>query len=231
MTELLWKYMEERLQQRGYLPAILRHGPVITISREAGCGGNALAFELFRLIRLRCSPAEKGNWRLINKEVVQLAARKLEIPPEKIEYVFKAQERKLFDEMLAAMSSRYYKSDAQIRKTVVRVIQTFIEDGYVIIVGRGGVAFTRGKQNAINIFLKAPLEHRIKVICEREALSPGKALEVIQERDKERRLLVEHFYGKKTDHTLYDIIINTASWDKDQIVNTILFLMEQKKMI
>lgn len=231
MTELLWKYMEERLQQKGYLPVIQRHGPVVTISREYGCQANIIAGEVLKKIRQKVSKKESQWWRIVNKEVVQLAAKELEIPTDKIEYVFKAEEKKLFDEILEAFSTRYYKNDTTIRKTIMRVIRSIIDDGYVIMVGRGGVAFAREKDNAINIQLQAPREHRIKIISDKYKLNPLEAGALIDNTDKERRILIEHFFGKKTDPSIYDLIINTSTLSVEQVAGLIFYTMEEKNLI
>ncbi|MHC1706360.1 MAG: AAA family ATPase [Bacteroidales bacterium] len=231
MPELLWKYMEERLQEKGYLPVTQRHGPVVTISREYGCQANLIAEELIKKIRQRYSKPENQWWRIINKEIVTLAARELEISSERVESVFKAEQKRLFDEILEALSTKYYKNDTTIRKTIMRVIRAIIDDGYVVMVGRGGVAFSKDKENAINIQLQAPLEQRIKVIRQKFNLNPKEAMAMIDHTDKERSLLIEHFFGKTIDSTIYDLIINTGTINIHQVAEIIFHLMEEKRMI
>ncbi len=230
MSELLWKYMEERLQQKGYLPVNLRHGPVITLSREAGCAANPIARALLRLIQQE-RPAKEKQWKIVNKEIVHEAARELEISPDKISYVFKAEERKLLDEMLAALTSRYYKSDQRIRKTITGVIRRIIDDGYVIMVGRGGVAFTRGKTNTLNVFLQAPLEWRIRNVSEKYRIPYDKAAVMVAATDKERKLLTEHFQGKKVDPAIYDVIINVSSFSIEQTAELLYQMAKDKSLI
>ncbi|MCX6270796.1 MAG: cytidylate kinase-like family protein [Bacteroidetes bacterium] len=231
MSELLWKYMEERLQQKGYLPVIGRHGPVITISREAGCSANQIAGLVLQQIKSTHHDKDKHGWRIINKEIVQLAAKELEVTPDKIQYVFKAEEKKLLDEMLAALSSRYYKSDTVIRKTIMKVIKSIIDDGFVIMVGRGGVAFTKGRVNAVNVMLHAPLEWRVDNICRKYGTEKKKAGEMVKITDHERKLLIEHFYGSKTDYTIYDAVFNASTLSAEQIAGTIFALVWEKQMI
>jgi cytidylate kinase len=230
MPELLWKYMEQRLQEKGYLPVIQRHGPVITISREYGCQANLIAEELLKMILHKRSKDNKEGWRIINREIVQLAAKELEISTDRVESVLKAEQKKLLDEFLEALSTRYYKNDTTIRKTIMKVIRSFIEDGYVIMVGRGGVAFAKGKENAINIQLLAPKEHRIEIITERLKVKPEEAEKMIDHTDKERQLLLEHFFGKKPDQGIFDLIINTATFSPEQVASVIFHLMEEKRM-
>ncbi len=228
MIDPLWKYMEERLQQKGLLPVEHRHGPVVTISREFGCGANLIANELLVLIKNQTPKPQNLWWRLVNKEIVKTAAEELEVTPDKIEYVFKAQQRKMLDEMLAALSSKYYKNDTKVRKTIMKVIKSYIEDGYVVLVGRGGVTFTREKSNAVNIYLQAPKEWRIQKVVSRYEMTPEKASEMIDQHDKERKALLEYFYGAKTDTSLFDVVYNTKTWKLGQIAESIFLLMRQK---
>jgi cytidylate kinase len=231
MNNLLIKYMEERLKEKGQIPGTRRPGPVVTISREAGCSANTIANLVVEMIPKKSHKENLPHWKVINKEIVHEAAKELDLPPDKIKYVFKAEDRKMLDEMISALSNRYYKSDYIIRKTIMGVIRHIIEDGYVVMVGRGGVAFTRETRNSLNIMLQAPIEWRTNVLCDLYKLEREKARADILHLDKERRLLVDHFYGIKTDLSIYDLVFNCSKFDTEQIAHIIYNAMEMKKMI
>lgn len=231
MQHLLSEYMEKRMQDKGVIPVNVRNGPVVTISREAGCSANLIASILLSKIDFKISSEPVEKWRIVNKEIVINAAKELDLPPERINYIFKAEDRKLMDEIIAALSSRYYKSDILIRKTIIRGIRSNIEDGYLILVGRGGVAFTRRHPAALNIMLHAPVEWRIQQLNLKYGLSPKEAEKQIIETDRERHLLVEHFYGSHIDHKIYDLLFNTSSFKPEEVAEAIFRIMLIKKMI
>ncbi|MBI9037528.1 MAG: hypothetical protein JEY97_05285 [Bacteroidales bacterium] len=67
------------------------------------------------------------------------SAKELELNPAKIEYVFLSQQKSAIDEFVSAMTKKYFKSDKAIRKTIINVIRSILNDGDVVIVGRGGI--------------------------------------------------------------------------------------------
>ena len=113
----------------------------------------------------------------------------------------------------------------------MRIIRSIIEDGYVIMVGRGGVAFSQYANISLNILLQAPIPWRLDRIREKRNLSQEAALKYMNETDRERRLLVDHFYGLKTDTTIYDIVINCSSFTAEEIADSIYRLLIIKKML
>ena len=230
MNNLLLEYMEARVTEKSGIKQL--HGPVITISREAGCSAGLIAGKLQHCINNKLSAAKNSHlWRTINREVVEKAARELHLDPTKISYVFRAEAKTLIDDVLEALSTKYYKSDISIRKTIVDVIRSMSDEGYSIMVGRGAVAFTKGKKESLNVMLQAPIDWRIEVIRKKHLVSEREAENFIKQTDKERALLLEHFYKKKTDHTIYDVIFNCESFSVDQIVESIFYLADMKGIL
>ncbi len=84
--------------------------PFITISRQTGCNGNELAFQLIKKLRLL-----NADWKYTNKEVLEESAKKLKLDESKIKYVFDTEEKSHIDDILSAISNRYYKSDRAVR--------------------------------------------------------------------------------------------------------------------
>jgi cytidylate kinase len=231
MENLLLKYMENRLGEEPEIPVVRKGGPVVTLSREAGCPGNLIAQRVFQLIQGQYAQQKDNPWRVLNKEIVAESAQALSTSPEKISYVFRAEDRKWLDEMIFAMSTRYHKSDAKVRKTIINVIQNVIENGNVVLVGRGGVAFTKNHPNSLNIYLQAPPEWRIEKIKEFKNLPHDKALEFMTNTDHDRKALVNSFYGGETNTTIFDIVFNCSKMNIDMIAGTIFHLMKIKQML
>jgi hypothetical protein len=154
------KYFSEMLHEQK--TNILQTGPYISVSRDFGCMANVIAQKLSaQLTQRNRQKGIKTEWKWINKVILEEAARALELSPSKIEYVFQSQKKTTMDEIVSAMSARYYKSDKQIRKTIIEVIRSIVKTGNVIIVGRGGVAFKNDNPTSLHIKLIAPIEWRV----------------------------------------------------------------------
>ena len=165
------------------------------------------------------------------KEVIELAARELELHPSMLEPVFKGEKKTLLDEMVLSMSSKYYKSDRQIRKTITEVIRFYAGQGNVVIVGRAGVVIARDYPRALHIKLQAPLEWRSDVVSRKHGISPAEALKYVQETDKDREKLLSDFRKGASDLKLFDAVINCQSFSVEELAEAIFRLIEIKKLI
>lgn len=228
---ILQKYLEERHKnQRKKQPA--EPGPVVTISREFGCSGKFLADKIaYRLKQEGRGEASKGKWKVISKEILERSAKELELDPSHIEYVFNYEKKSAIDEILGALSFKYYKSDRKIKNTIKNVIYTFGKQGNSIILGRGGSAITRNIEKAVHIRLIAPLNWRTEVIKKRFQLDNKKARDYIIDIDKKRAELRNEMAGVTVDDTHYDLIFNAQNFTYDEMTQIIIEIMEMRKLI
>jgi cytidylate kinase len=224
------KYFNEML--RDHKTSIAETGSYISISRDFGCMANVIAQKLSAELTFRNKQIGiKKEWKWINKVILEEAAKALELSPSKIEYVFKSQKKTVMDEIVSAMSARYYKSDKKIRKTIIEVIRSIVITGNVIIVGRGGVAFKKDNPRSLHIKLIAPIEWRIDRISKNYSKTRQEALKYILEIDQERKYLVDSFMGFDSDDTVFDMIFNRQTMDDDAITAIIISTMEKRKLI
>lgn len=224
------KYFSEMLQDRH--TRITETGPYLSISRDFGCMANVIAQKLAKeLTKRNKAQGIKKDWKWINKVILEESARALELSPSKIEYVFQSQKKSMMDEIVSAMSTRYYKSDKKIRKTIIEVIRSIAKTGHVIIVGRGGIAFKKDNPKSLHIKLIAPIEWRVDHISENYKKTKKEALKYVLEVDQERKFLIDSFMGFDTDGSIFDLIFNRQSMKDDEIISTILNLMEKRKLI
>ena len=233
MTDLFLKYMSERfiaeyekdrVQDRKSDP-----GPVITISRDTGCSASAISKMLYDQIQLKLYNGKQnpGSWKLIDKEVLHIAAQTLEINPTELDYVFKDVEKAALSEVLESLSSKYYHSDRKIKRIVTNVIRSMAERGHIIFLGRGSVAVTRSIKNALHVRFVAPLDWRINQVAVRFNLTMVKAATFVKESDERRTKLIECF-GGKYDNSLFDVTFNTATLTHEEIVDQIFGLAKHK---
>lgn len=206
-------------------------GPVITISRMYGCPAKSITADLVKRINSHLKETRKvSTWDWISKEILEESAKKLKIDPSKLKYIFNYEEKSLFDEILAAQSSRYYISDKKIRNTIGNVLKSIAIEGNVIIVGRAGVVMTRSIKRSLHIKLIAPLEWRLEQICKSKEIGIKEAQKMAASMDQKRQKFIDLYNGKKTDDSIFDLLINCAYQSKTDIIS-MLFQIGKEKML
>lgn len=227
MDNILMRYFEHRFGKENLKSDrnVDRKGPVITISRQAGCPAGLVAEALYkRLSEEKVGPIP-DQWRIISKEILSESAKELGLSESKIKYIFEAGARSTMDEIIEALSSRYYKSDLKIRKTIIEVIRSIAASGSVIIIGRGGVAITRNIPGSVHIRLEAPEEWRIGKLMKKYNWERSLAEKNMNNWDERRAKLLEEFAGVTNTSSYFDATFNCSTLDRNRIVNAIFSLI------
>lgn len=227
MENTLLNYMNRRFGEQTRKPEqnVKPVGPVITISREAGCGGcqlsQLLATELNKSVFCK-------QWQVISKEILSSSAHELKLSPNKVSRLFSTNEHYTFDEILSAFTDKYYKSNKMITKTVREVIRNFAKDGCCIIVGRAGHLIVGDLDNALHVRLIAPLEWRIESVSKRKNLSHAEAKKYIEETENEREIFRQHFLHSKEELDRFDLTIDVSRFDTKNLIRLILLAFEMR---
>ncbi len=233
MENRLFDYMNRRISG-DFIPTQQNKepGPVITISRQSGCGASSIAWGVCTELNKMKNQAKPGaNWSVISREILQKSAEQLHLDPRALQHVIGDKDRGIMDQIVDALSTHAHKSDQKIIKTVHDVIWQFGNNGNVVIVGRGGAAICSGIKNSLHIRLEAPEEWRVNEIVKRLDFSKTFARDYIRKQDVERELLVTKLFGKKADLNAYDIEMNRSRFSEKEIVDAIIQLATVKGMI
>ena len=223
-----------------YFSEILSHkqspkkatGPFISISRDFGCLANPIARKVSRALTERYKgKGVNREWKWLNKQILHESAKALDISPSKIKYIFQSQKKSMMDEIVSALSTRYYKSDKKIRNTIIEVIRSIARTGDVIIVGRGGVAFGKDNPRSLHIKLTAPIEWRVDKIRCNYHKTDSEALRHILEVDQERKFLIDSFMGYETDLSIFDLVFNRSTMQEEEIISIILNVVESRNLL
>ena len=229
MENLLREYLEKSFPEKpGDTPC--GNGPVITISREFGCPSKLIGQQLTELLNKSAEKSKTHRWRFISKEIVVTAARELELKFTEMNYLLSSGGKGLMDDVLASFSQPYVNKH-KIRKTITNVITAMAQKGHVVIAGRGGVGVLHGCPNAIHIRLQAPIEWRIREVCNLREISESEAKKIARDTDLKRTALIELMLNEKFTPYLFDLTFNCNTLSREEIVYTIVNLMEAKKMI
>lgn len=233
MENRLFEYMNRRIGG-DFIPSrtLTEPGPVITFSRQTGCGARGIAWAICDELNKR-NPAVKtqGIWRYINREILQESAEQLHLDTDALKRVIDDKNRGIMDEIVDALSTHSHKSDHKILKTVQDVIRQFAVNGKVIIIGRGGANICHDFKKALHIKLVAPIDWRISEIARRLDFSKAYATEYVRKRDVERELLVTKLFGKKPDNSMYDIEINRNRFTEKELADVIIQLALIKGLV
>ena len=203
--------------------------PFVTISRQAGAGGNSLANAVLEELGARKEDSFQG-WQRFNQELCRKIAEEpgLKVP---LDSLLKFECRSQVEDMMEEIIVGSTPQDA-VNKKIFQLIRTLAAFGKVIIVGRGGVCLTRALPLGIHLRLVAPLEARIKRMADLLSLHEKKAKELVLEQDKSRARLMKYYCNKNIDDPLlYDAVWNTGTVPLDRIARSIVMLIEKKSCL
>ena len=233
MENRLFEYMNRRIGGN-YIPVSTQKeaGPVITISRETGCGARGIALRICEDLNRRKLPDKGENrWKYINREILQESARQLNLDPKALEHVISDKNRGIMDQIVEALSTHSHKSDQKIIKNVFDVIRQFAYNGNVIIIGRGGARICQDIRLSFHVKLVAPENWRIAEIARRLDFSKAFATEYVHRRDEEREILTTKLYGKKAGSSIYDVELNRYRFTEKELAESIIQIASIKGVI
>jgi cytidylate kinase len=240
MENRLFEYMNRRVGG-DFIPSnsIKEAGPVITISRQTGCGARGIAWEICEELNKSSVKTDgngvktdrNGKWKYISREILQESAEQLNLDPAALKNVIDDKNRGMMDQIVGALSTHSHKSDQKIMKTVQDVIRQFANNGKVIIIGRGGASICKDIKQSLHIKLVAPEAWRIAEIARRLDFSKAYATEYVRKRDEERELLITKLLGKKPDSSAYDVELNRSRFTEKELADAIIQLALIKGLI
>ena len=211
-------------------------GPVVTISRQAGCSAQRIAIKLSKILTGYSYMAETktdAEWKWVDKKLFLIVVEEMieEINAGK----FNDSERAttLLNKVAKAFSEEkiYDISDINLIKTLKGVICRLANQGRHIIVGRSAGVILKNVPNKLNIRLEAPVAWRINSIMQLKECSQAEAADYINNMDIKRDSFIEKIIGRKAENNDFDVIFNYALLEDDQIVDAVINILRSKKII
>ena len=177
---------------------------IITIGRQFGSGGKAVADELGRKLGIP----------VYDSELITQAAQESGFSAE---LFAQSDEKKRFLSLSAIFSgsllngSDNYMSDKDLFAIQCETIRNIAEQGSAIIVGRCSDYVLRDCRYTLDVFLTSPLNVRAARIMERCNLSEEDAIEMIERKDKGRADYYNYFtFGNWGMASTYDICLDSS---------------------
>jgi len=230
MKNTLMAYLSKRLKQDStiYQQPPRPPGPVICISREVGCGGVNIA----RLLAIELEkPGTCKKWKVLSKEILEESARELNMNPNKLRHYLKEGDHSLFDDILSALSEKKHVSDRKIINTLIDLVTSVANDGYCIIVGRGGHIITRNIQRSLSVKLVAPINWRIKSVMEKFNFNIREAADFIEKTEIERENFLRHLGGDNYKDYGFDLTINLSKLNITEVIRLIKYAAQTKGLL
>jgi len=197
---------------------------LITIEREYGCGGAAIAATL----------ADQLGWKLWDQLLTEEIARLANVDPSavmrcdermdsRLHRLAKSFWRGSYERNSGALGSQVFDTDRMI-SMMQETMNKIGREGNAVVVGRGAPYLLRENPDAFHVFLYAPRSEKI-----RRTVAGGHTEEDAADRvdsvDRERSAYVKHYFNADwPTRSLYHVMLNTAVGN-DPVVQTILDTM------
>jgi cytidylate kinase len=201
-------------------------GPVITISRLTGCDARQVAAILVDDMNRKYGTTK---WKWVDKDIIYAIAKELNTNEQRVENFYKGIELSNLSEMIMAFSGSFV-SDLRIKKAIRDVVLSMCKEGYLIIVGRGGVSIANEIKDALHIRLIAPFYWRVENVMKKKQMEIEKAEEYVVDTDEKRHTMILNFLDKKPLNLdyLFDATINRSSFSIQEISELIISMYEKK---
>jgi cytidylate kinase len=148
---------------------------------------------------------------------------------QRVENFYKGIELSNISEMIMAFSGGFI-TDLRVKKAIRDVVLSMCKEGYIILVGRGGVSIAHEIADALHIRLIAPFYWRVGNVMKKKEMSIETAEKFIVDTDEKRFNLIHTFLDKKPLNIdyLFDATINRNSFSIEEIADLILTMYEKK---
>ncbi len=197
---------------------------VLTVEREYGCGGGAIATRL----------GARLGWKVWDQCLTEEVARLANVDPSavmrcdermdsRLHRLAKAFWRGSYERNSGALGSQVFDTD-RMMSMMQEVMNQIGQEGNAVIVGRGAPYFLREHPDAFHVFLYAPRAEKIRrTIADGHSESEAEGL--VDSVDRERVAYVKHYFNADwPTRSLYHLMLNTAVGN-DAVVKTILETM------
>lgn len=183
---------------------------IITISRGAFCGGEALA---------ECLSQSLG-YRSVDRDVIVERAAAHGVSQEELRDALQKPPT-----LLERIQHKKYLYLVLIQAALVEEVRT----GNAVYHGNAGHLLLKGGPPILRVRMIAPIEYRLKLAQDRLKLTRNEALDYIAHSDQDRRKWAQYLYGVDWgDASNYDIVLNLECMEISEACQTVSTLARQR---
>lgn len=219
-------YFDERYRESVLKGPPSEDGPVITISRLTGCDARETAACIVDRLNSKCGTTK---WKWVDKDIIYAIAKELNIDTQRVENYYSGIKLSNLSEMIMAFSGGFV-SDLRVKKAIEDVVLSICKEGFVVLVGRGGVSIARDIKDALHVRLIAPFYWRVNNVMQKKSMNLETAEKYVIETDEKRHDLIQSFLDKKTKNidSLFDVTLNRISFTVQETSDLIIAMYEKK---
>ena len=189
---------------------------IITIERQYASGGKQIAKQL----------AEKLGFEFYNQEILNMAAKKLNIETDYIEHLEETATSSIMNAMARAAN---FTEDQELSDKLFRaeseIINHLALTGNSVIVGRCATQILANRKNCLSVFIHANEDARIRRAVEEYGISEDEVHAVLKKTDKRRSEFYNtHAHKKWYSMDTYDVCLNSEVIGIDNCVEAIASL-------
>jgi cytidylate kinase len=196
---------------------------LVTIEREYGCGGGAIAHQL----------ADHLGWKLWDHLLTEEIARVAGVDPAAVMRCDERMDSRLHRlaksfwrgsyERSSPLGSQIFDTD-RMMAMMQEIVDKIARAGNAILVGRGTPFFLRENPDTFHVFLYAPRAEKIRRVIA-DGHPEEDAEELVDSVDRERIAYIKHYFNADwPTRSLYHMMLNTAVGN-ESVVQTILTTM------
>jgi cytidylate kinase len=191
----------------------------LTISRDEGTLGNDIARAL----------AHELGWHLYDKEIVNYIAQNNHVREDMVRQLDEKSQSLIHETILhlLQMPETSPFGTEEYHESLLKTLATIATQGQAILMGRGANFALGWLEQGLHVRITGSLEVRIERICKDWQLKPEQARRRLSGIDAERRTFIRHHFRRDFDDLhWYDLVFNTDRLSGDQVVSSIMSLME-----
>ena len=174
--------------------------PVITVSRQFGARGEALA----RLI------GERIGFTVWDAELVHTVAEETGASEAILKSLDEHHRKMIEDAIEGALMGGKYMHSEYLRR-LMKLIHTIHSHGNSVIVGRGA-QYILDPATILRVRVVSPFEVRVRDYGERQGLPPDRARRKVEHEDGERMSYIrQNFFRDVNDPADYDLLVNSGT--------------------
>jgi cytidylate kinase len=196
---------------------------LISIEREYGCGGGAIAAEL----------ANRLGWKLWDQLLTEEIARLANVDcsavmrcDERMDSSFYRLAKTFWRgsyERNSSLGNQAFDTDCMV-ELMEQIAPKIAREGNAVVVGRGAPYFLREQPDAFHVFLYAPRAEKVRRLLQ-EGSTESEAEDLVDTVDRERVAFVKHYFDADwPTRSLYHVMVNTAVGN-EAVIETILHTM------
>ncbi len=198
----------------------------ITISREYGCSGYAIAKEIATIMN-NADKTPEPLWAAYERQVLDRVMEEMDISSSLVKTLTDDALRDLTDILKGMLSD--LPPQVAVYQKLAQTIRILAAHGNVVLVGRASNVITRGMTGGFHVHLVAPMEYKVSHVMKTKSLSKKEAEKLVIDNTARRENYIrEYVKFDVTDPHNYDLVINLANITNKGVADLIIQGMKLK---